>query len=152
MLTAAFWNTNVRDNSNELAPFFAAWTAYTPSVANLTLGNGTLEGAYLKVGRLVVARAKLTLGSTTTIGNTPALSLPITPSGFLLYTQGTLHDISTGDVYPANLEYSQSTYFAFQAINTAGTFAKNAILGATNVFTWATGDIMFAGAIYMSST
>lgn len=59
------------------------WTAYTPvwtaSTTNPTLGNGTLTGAYMQAGKLVIWRLKLTFGSTTTVGSgTWSFTLPAT--------------------------------------------------------------------------
>ncbi|MEV8548309.1 hypothetical protein AB0L04_00440 [Streptomyces glaucescens] len=70
VVTAALLNQEVRDQFNS---FFGAWTSYTPTWAgattNPTLGNGTLTGRYMKVGRTVTAEIKLTTGSTSTYGS-----------------------------------------------------------------------------------
>ncbi|MFJ3704869.1 MULTISPECIES: hypothetical protein [Streptomyces] len=76
--TGATFNTEIRDQFNS---FFGAWASYTPtwtaSTTNPTLGNGTLVGRYLKVGRTVTLTAQLTIGSTTTLGSgNQALGLP----------------------------------------------------------------------------
>lgn len=57
------------------------WIAYTPSwtatTANPTIGNGTVDGAYQKIGRMVSFRARILFGSTTTVGTgTYLLSVP----------------------------------------------------------------------------
>jgi len=60
-------------------PAFAsagAWTSYTPTVTGWTLGNGSVSGKYLKDGKTVKGRAKVTLGTTTTIAGTLTLTLP----------------------------------------------------------------------------
>lgn len=56
------------------APSFAAWTSYTPTWTSETsgtpsVGNGTLEAAYLTSGKLHFFRIRLAWGSTTTGGS-----------------------------------------------------------------------------------
>ncbi|MEU9793838.1 hypothetical protein AB0E27_24955 [Streptomyces sparsogenes] len=73
-------NTEIRDQFNSI---FAAWTTYTPtwtaSTTNPVLGNGTLIGRYLKVGRTVTCHINLITGSTTTYGSgIYSFSLPFT--------------------------------------------------------------------------
>jgi len=79
-LTAAFWNTNVRDNLSELAPFFAAWTSYTPTI---TAASGTpttvsATGRYLKIGRLVLFSTQVTVTTVGTAAGNMQVALPFT--------------------------------------------------------------------------
>ena len=71
------WPATSLDLANQLESRFAdkyttqgAWTAYTPTwtaaSGTNTVGNGTLAGAYIKIGRLVTVRVDITFGSTTT--------------------------------------------------------------------------------------
>lgn len=58
-----------------------AWTSYTPTwtalSTNPTLGNGTLTGKYIQLGKIVMFRISIVFGSTTTVGNgTWSLTLP----------------------------------------------------------------------------
>lgn len=68
--TGADFNVEIRDQFNSI---FGAWTAYTPTWTAATtapvLGNGTLVGRYLKVGRTVQMTAQLTIGSSSTFGS-----------------------------------------------------------------------------------
>lgn len=80
LVTAAVLNTHVRDNLNAIGN---PWTAYTPSwtaaTTNPSLGNGTATGAYIQAGKLVVFRARIVMGSTTTYGSGQySISLPTT--------------------------------------------------------------------------
>src|ERR1044072_8107841 len=63
-------NQEVRDQVNS---FFAAWTSYTPTLGSAgpppVLGNATLTGQYMKIGRTVHMSLTLTVGSTTTFGS-----------------------------------------------------------------------------------
>lgn len=85
VVSAAMLNQEIRD---QFGSFFGAWTDYTPSWIAETggtpaVGNGTLTGRYLKVGRTVDFLIRLTVGSTTTFGNTNAnwaFGLPFAPA------------------------------------------------------------------------
>ena len=77
VLTAAFWNTQVRDNMVELAPFSAAWTSWTPTWSNLTVGNGVLVSKYIKVGKYVSFYIDLNFGTTTSVSGDINFSLPV---------------------------------------------------------------------------
>ncbi|MFG2589044.1 hypothetical protein [Streptomyces sp. NPDC048438] len=68
-VSAALLNQEIRDQFNSI---FDAWTVYTPTWTASTdpvLGNGTLTGRYLKIGRTVQVSVLLTCGSTTTYGS-----------------------------------------------------------------------------------
>ena len=79
MLTAAFWNANVRDNSLEFAPLFAAWTAYTPQIdqgVTTNIAKTVTYSRYLKIGRLAIIQARLDVTGTGTAGSSVTISLP----------------------------------------------------------------------------
>lgn len=68
-VTAAMLNTEIRDQINSI---LGTWTTYTPtwtSAVNPVLGNGTITGRYIKIGRTVTVSILLTCGSTTTYGS-----------------------------------------------------------------------------------
>ncbi|MGW7239743.1 hypothetical protein [Streptomyces sp. NPDC054804] len=82
VVTAALMNQEVRDQWNTV---LGAWTSYTPTFGSSgtapALGNGTLVGQYMKIGRTVVVSLVLTVGSTTTFGSGNLnFSLPATVS------------------------------------------------------------------------
>lgn len=56
-----------------------AWTAYTPTLTNFTLGTGgTTTAAYAQLGKIVHVRIELIAGTSPTITGLPTLSLPVT--------------------------------------------------------------------------
>lgn len=64
-------------------PRIGYWTAYTPvwtaQTSDPALGNGTLEGRYMRFGKTIFFRVVLTIGSTTTVGsNFWKFTLPFT--------------------------------------------------------------------------
>jgi hypothetical protein len=85
------------------------WTAYTPTWTSTgtapALGNGTLTGRYMQVGKSIVGRLTLTLGSTSTVGTgTYIFSHPVAPQAAYItnHPLGTsiIVDASTGSLYP----------------------------------------------------
>ncbi|MET9517044.1 hypothetical protein [Streptomyces sp. NPDC002994] len=79
-VSAAIMNQEIRDQFNSM---FAAWTSFTPTwtgaTTNPSLGNGTLVGRYMKIGRTCKVSMILTIGSTSTFGSgNLRLSLPFT--------------------------------------------------------------------------
>lgn len=67
--TADIWQTVVP---------LGAWTDWVPAWTNLTVGNAVVIAKYSKLGRTVHIRLKMTLGTTTVMGNGPEFSLPFT--------------------------------------------------------------------------
>ncbi|MFI8297278.1 hypothetical protein ACIGCZ_15195 [Streptomyces nigra] len=69
VVSAAVMNQEIRDQFNSM---FSAWTAYTPTWTSTgtapSLGNGTILGRYMKIGRTVICHINMTAGSTTTYG------------------------------------------------------------------------------------
>jgi hypothetical protein len=53
-----------------------AWTAYTPSLTGVTIGNGTVGGYYRLVGKTLTLRVYLTFGSTTAFTGSVSVGLP----------------------------------------------------------------------------
>lgn len=56
-----------------------AWQSWTPTLTNLTLGNGTSVGNYVQIGKAVYFRYIFTLGSSgSAVGSGPTITLPVT--------------------------------------------------------------------------
>lgn len=55
----------------------AAWTGFTPAWTNLTVGNGTNVGRYKQIGKTCVFQLRMAFGSTSAIGTSPAVALPL---------------------------------------------------------------------------
>lgn len=88
LLTATLLNVELRDALTNLQ---AAWTAWTPSPAltvvsgtNPTMGNSTVVGATHQIGKTILWRLRITLGSTFAAGSgTYALAMPFGIGGIL---------------------------------------------------------------------
>jgi hypothetical protein len=132
---------------NALEP---VWTSYVPtwggSVSNPSIGNGTLSGAYAKVGQLVHVRIALQIGSTSTGGSGRwTFSLPFAPAAQQALT-AVAEDTSAATRYGGAAWITPGT----------GVFAVALAAGSGGVasgvpFTWASGDQLYINGTYQSS-
>lgn len=61
---------------------FGAWTTFTPSWINISVGNGSTSGEWRRIADFMIFfRAQLTLGSTTSSSGSIGLTLPGSLSG-----------------------------------------------------------------------
>jgi len=137
-VTAAFMNTEIRDAFTGVQ---AAWTAYTPTwtaSVNPVLGNGTLVGAHLRLGKFDQFRIQLTMGSTTSFGTGSWLfAIPAAThaayTGFMHVGNGAAVDVSASALSGLTAVWNTSTtLFGLTAAGTAP---------ATGVpWAWAVGD------------
>ena len=125
--------------------YAGAWTSYTPSFTNLTVGNGTLVGRYCQVGKIVTASMKLTFGSTTAItGGFVLMDAPIlgVVNGRLI---GTLYMEDVGVIVATGwVKHDNPLYVALIPGTSSGTYTGIANMSASVPFTFATGDFMEA--------
>lgn len=142
-VTAAMMNTHVRDQFRELG---LAWTSYTPTIGGWTKNNGTTTGAFIEFGKLIIFRARYTVGSTDTISGGLTMTLPVAAA-----------DAVVGDpIGVAGLvDISASSYRAWQTIlddvgggDVRFRDATGNALNPTTPWTWATGDIISINGSY----
>ena len=130
-----------------------AFQAWSPSYANLTIGNGTVVARYAHVDPdLIVAYFFFTLGSTSAVGTAPTISTPVTASSSYVVVSnwiGGADFLNSGSEDLVGMVRLQSTTtFAPIVLTASGNFMRQADLSATNPFTWTTGDaIMFTAVM-----
>lgn len=133
-----------------------AWTSYTPTwtavTTNPVIGNGTITGAYNKIGRLVTGYITVTMGGTTTYGSGQYnLSLPLTISttnfGFIGIVQ-ILDSSDSNALYTANIGYD-----GYMSIgNPSVAYAKHVGFSSTVPITLASGDSIRVNFAYESAS
>lgn len=131
----------------ELAPFSAAWTSYTPTWTNLTVGNGTNVGAFVRVGKLVAFRAQITFGSTTSVTGGLSVSFPVTAKAA---NGGTFSStfISAGNTYAPAIIYGDTGGLGLFAPSASGAYVVAVNTSSSIPFSWKSTDIIFAGGVY----
>lgn len=130
-----------------------AWKSWTPTLTNMTLGNGTLDCQYFKIGRTVKWKFKFTLGTTSAVASAPYFSLPFTPADFTEIETSTGVGIDTSAVTRNPLTtYAVGGGCGLLAANAAGTYTTVTALSSVIPFTWASTDIIMASGTFEATT
>jgi len=141
--------TSTSAELNALDGQTGAWVSYTPTFANITLGNGSVDGDYIQIGKLVFFKAKVTLGSTSSITNSPTVSLPVTASSFYATFSGSIGTCDLVDTgvkdYIGGLRLNSTTVAGLLILGSSG---LTTAISSTVPFTWATGDQLLAQGFY----
>jgi hypothetical protein len=125
------------------------WTSYTPTYLNLTPGNGTVTARYRQVGKTVEVSYRLLWGSTTSCGNYPIFSYPVTPANNNNVIVGNAALFETGVGTWLGLVFCDAANGLLTQIQyTGGTWLVDGVLGAATPTTWTTGDIWTMTATY----
>lgn len=124
-------------------------TTFTPSWANLTVGNGTQSFKYVRVQNLVFVTGKITFGSTTAITGNVSLATPVTSSNqsdLSIVGQTYLVDAGAGNLLGIVAYFSNNLYLQNMVVN--GVFPQPDTFSATSPFTWAVNDQIIVQATY----
>lgn len=123
-----------------------AWVSWTPTLTNLTLGNGVVVAKYMQIGKLVFCRLSIVLGSTSAVSGAVQFSLPVTRvafagvSGVAPLGLSRFYDLSALTAYEGNIISTTTTTGNPIVFNAAGTYLSAVQLSSTIPFTWVTGD------------
>jgi hypothetical protein len=114
------------------------WTAYTPTLTNITLGNGTIVARYQQIGKTVNFEVLFTMGSTSVMGGPAQVSMPVSPARITKGFPVTLLDDSVR-VYWGNADIFDNRFYLTATV-TDGTYAYFNYVSGTVPFTWTTND------------
>lgn len=114
-----------------------AWTAWSPTYTNVTVGNGTVVARSMKRGRDVTLRFSLVFGSSTAFSGTIAVDLPYAASGSG-YQSGTAFAIDSD----SSNYYSGSAFVAPSGTTFGVILGFPTRVNATAPITWAEGDVL----------
>jgi hypothetical protein len=148
--TAKILDANV---TNAKLAHNVAWTTYTPTFVNFTIGNGTITYArYQQIGKTVRVSLLVTLGSTSVMGTTPTISLPVTSASHYVADREylglcALADTGTTEYIAMATWASTTTIKMFVGVANA-TYLSTANITATVPFTWTTNDRFSADFTY----
>jgi len=129
-------------------PVNSGWQSYTPTwtagTTNPSIGNGTLSGRYIQIGKLVYCQFTMRAGSTTTFGSGNwRFSYPVAPNidNATNYQVGSIYALDNGAAnYNGITQYAGTTYMGF--------IINGNWVSATAPFTWANGDVLEVNVIY----
>jgi hypothetical protein len=126
-----------------------AWTSFTPSWTNLTVGTGSEvnQGYYCQIGKTIIFRLYTKLGSSgSSVGTTPTLTLPVsiqTTNMQLLVPIGQCTYLDGGTAWPGYIDGYGSL-----RTTTIATYPTLANVTATQPFTWGAADIITIYGFY----
>jgi len=131
----------------------AAWTTWSPTLTNLTLNNGTQIAKYRQVGKTVDFIWSFVLGSTSTVGTSPAFTLAVAPS--------TNWAISGDTVFPVMVKVIDAGVGHYDGEarlsgSTVTLFYKSSVSAVSNItatvpMTWGTGDALSVNGTYYAA-
>jgi hypothetical protein len=120
-----------------------AWISYVPSIANVNRGTGFSEDyVYFRVGKLVVVRIKLKLGTGAGLIGPPIFGLPFTAStqaSMGAHGLAQINDFGTAVFYGA-VEFVSTTTCQPIVFNAAGTYLGQSQVSGTVPMTWTVND------------
>lgn len=139
--------------AEDVGPRVQAWT---PTLTNMTLGNGTVDAFYQADGQVCWIYFLFVLGSTSAIATNPAFSLPVNavrPAADITWEYNVvgavkLRDISVDQVYFGQVSLSSDTSCLFLYNDVSGSLISHAGIQSTLPFTWAAGDSLAMSGSY----
>lgn len=132
---------------HDISSGYPVWAAYTPTWGATgsapALGNGTLTGRYVQIGKLVVATLSWTAGSTTTYGTgTWTFTFPVTAASVSGGGTAQGNDVGTALYSLLCVPYTTTTFTLQSSASPA------AGVGPTVPFTWGSTDTITALVTY----
>jgi hypothetical protein len=116
------------------------YSAWTPTVTNLTVGNGTTIARYAQSGKFVHAYYRFTFGSTSSISGSPTISLPVTAANALC-TPAAVNIEDNGTASFAGFGFMTSTTaMSVYYVGAATAYTQYFQITNTLPFTWTTND------------
>jgi hypothetical protein len=129
-----------------------AWTTWTPTWTNLTVGNGSVTARYVQIDKLVVMEVYLVWGSTTSASGEIKVSKPVNANQDFEWPSFNLwiRDASAGvRNFGFGLNDSATTV-SLRVLNASGTYATADNISNTVPFTWAVNDSLNVIGYYES--
>jgi len=126
--------------------------SYTPTLTNITLGNGSLAFAYKRSDGYCDYYGRFTLGSTSVITGQMGFSLPFSAHSVFASHNGSILIQDTGTALFSGFGYTTTvSRLDIYANNAVGTYTALTATSATVPMTWANTDVIdIAGRFRMA--
>lgn len=124
------------------------WQSYTPDVGNITLGSGTITGAYCQVGKLVMAKMIFTMAANSAMGTGPQFTLPVTAKevgGHIFLAE--IGDYGTASLLGWSLVGATTAAVVYYPV-VSGSLLVLSVITATTPMTWAVNDYIHMSVLY----
>lgn len=129
-----------------------ATVSYTPTLTNITLGNGTLSSRYSLTNKFVHYEGKITFGTTTSIsGANPQISLPFTSAQSFQIAGNVIYADSGVATYSGLPFIIGTTTFYLYISNFATAYGSEVPVSSTVPFTWGNLDSITWSMHYQSA-
>ena len=133
-----------------------AWTSWTPTWTNVTIGNATVEAKYNQIGKTVHCRMAIKWGNTTSASGIMFFTLPVTSVTYSgtaqTQTLGTIWMVDAGTTsYKGLVSWATTTTARVNVEKSDGTYTTIASVNATIPMTWTTDDEILAEFFYEAS-
>jgi hypothetical protein len=126
-----------------------AWTTWTPSYGNITIGNGTVTSKYAQIGKTVFFEFNLQFGSTTSItGGAPNFTLPVNAVSNNFFFNGNILDAGVTNYSGASDVSAGGNTSYFKFVRASGTYAQGESITSSAPMTWGTGDVFTVAGNY----
>lgn len=130
---------------------YPGYFSWTPTLTNLTIGNGTITAEYAQFGTTANFYFNVTFGNTTSMGTNPIFTVPVTPK----YTNSIngasiCLDSGTANFFSHSINESVGTkenVYTY-AIATSGAYSTYNLITSTAPFTWTTNDRLSVTGTY----
>lgn len=133
----------------ELFALSDAWSTWTPTLTNLTVGSTLITARYRRVGKTVDFRFKFKFSSGAVVGTAPAFTLPAAPHSSYTVTEDLLGDVELYDNATAHRRgHLKLTAASTVEVSYYDVDCALAQVNATTPQTWASGDSISAWGTY----
>jgi hypothetical protein len=118
-----------------------AWTTWTPSYTDMTVGNATVTARYSQIGKVVFFDFKIIWGSTTSItGGNPTFTLPKASVSPVFFFDGNILDANVTNYSGAGQVVGGSSLVYMKVYNVSATYPIPGAIGSTTPMTWVSTD------------
>lgn len=148
--TVQIWNGTAWVETARLG----AWTTFVPALVGWTIGNGTTNCAYVKFGRTVIIRFRVTGGTTTVFTSGLNITIPFLPVDEAWTLGGAYNDFSAGIFGPVvtrALTFTGAGFIAIYPLGSATGMDNSGLMAGHPAAFGANGDFV-AGVVTFEAT
>lgn len=133
-----------------VAPDPSAWI---PTFSGLSIGSGTLNTGFIKIGKLVIGHLELTFANNTTISGDVTFTLPVTQGTYLNINApiGLVRMSSAGAGYLGVCTTPDTSHGRVVVSNASSTYLQNTALSSGTPGLWTTNDFIQLQFVYFAA-
>jgi hypothetical protein len=120
--------------------YTGAWTSFTPTFNNVTVGNATVGAKYCQIGKIVFVKLYFKFGSTSSFTGNVTINHPIAATGNPGGFQSGVQILDAGIQYYFGYCNVAVSNVEILTANVAFTYPLNSPVNATTPMTWGTND------------